>query len=142
MTSPAPALPLVVQAVVGSEDVVVPRLPADERATIDRLPSGTRVVLCDSRPGSRRLLRSRARRLGIDVVEEYCVLPSWDRPVFLFASDPAVVHWGWTHLVTVPPGLTRLHAVASVVVRIGAARWCAALICAAAPSRMLVGRRP
>jgi hypothetical protein len=109
---------------------------------IAELPSGSRVVLIDDRPGGRIRLRRKAARLGLQISREYVVLPSWRRPSFVVEDHPTTLAWLWTTLATVPPGVSRGSLLAEAAVRAGRHWLVLAVVGAVAPGRVVIARRP
>jgi hypothetical protein len=77
------------------------------------LPAGTLVALV----GGRRL-GGVARRAGLRVGAEYVALPSLANPVAITQVSRQPLRWTTRTLLTVPSGVTRLHAPLSVAVRV------------------------
>ncbi|HST66775.1 MAG TPA: hypothetical protein VLM05_16435 [Mycobacteriales bacterium] len=98
------------------------------------LPPGADVVVV----GSRRRVRAHARATGLAVTGEYLALPSLAAPVVL-APVPALA-WTSRAVLTVPPGVTRLHLPYAVAIML--ARRCPGLLRWVARDRVLIGRRP
>ena len=112
------------------------------RGRIAELPSGSRVVLVDDRPGGRIRLRRKAARLGLQVSSEYVVLPSWRRPAFVVEDHTTTLAWLMTTLATVPPGVSRGSLFAEAAVRAGRHRLVLALVGVLVPGRVVIARRP
>jgi hypothetical protein len=106
---------------------------APDRSAAD-LPPGATVVLV----GSRRRVRAHARAAGLAVEAEYLALPSLARTVVL--APAAALGWTSQAVLTVPPGVTRLHRPYSLA--IGAVRLVPRLLRLMARDRVVVGRRP
>jgi hypothetical protein len=104
-----------------------------DRSAAD-LPSGATVVLV----GARRRVRAHVRAAGLTVDTEYLALPSLARPVVL--APAAALGWTSRAVLTVPPGVTRLHRPYSLA--IGAVRVVPRLLRLLARDRVVVGRRP
>jgi hypothetical protein len=99
------------------------------------------VVLADQRHFSRRRLRKKARELGVVVEREFVVLPSIERPMVVIDDTAEAIRHFWTAVATVPPGVAVTALPASAL--LGLVRllpW--RLTGAAAPGRVVVGRRP
>lgn len=121
------------------------------------LPAGTVVVSVDSRAeavrqvrelpvattvalvGGRRLRRL-ARRGRLRVLAEYVALPSLAQPVAITQRTPQTLYWTTHTVLTVPSGITRLHAPAWWAIRMVRAL---PRLMALAPAgdRLLVGTR-
>ena len=89
---------------------------ADRKAAVAQvraLPSGTSVVLV----GGRRL-RWLARRARLHVRSMYVALPSLQTPVAITMVSPDTLRWTARTVVTVPSGVTRLHAPLWTAVRV------------------------
>jgi hypothetical protein len=89
---------------------------ADRKAAVAQaraLPSGTPVALV----GGRRL-RWLAWRARLRVRTVYVALPSLDTPVAITMVAPHALRWTARTIVTVPSGITRLHAPLSLAVRL------------------------
>lgn len=126
--------------------IIEPRRRAERHGSlppggIASLPTGSRVVLTDDRPGGRIRLRRKAARLGLEVSREYVVLPSWRRPSFVVEDHPTTLAWLWTTLATVPPGISRGSLLAEVVVRAGRHRLVLAAVGSLAPGRVVITSR-
>ena len=91
-------------------------MAADRKAAVAEaraLPSGTPVALV----GGRRLRRlARRARLRVRVV--YVALPSLDTPVAITTVAPHALRWTARTVLTVPSGVTRLHAPLWLAVRL------------------------
>jgi len=98
------------------------------------LPSGGTVVLVGPRRRVRALVR--ASRLAVDA--EYLALPSLSRAVVLTRAGG--LPWTARAVLTVPPGVTRLHAVWSAAIAV--VRMFPVLVGLAARDRVGVGRLP
>jgi hypothetical protein len=109
---------------------------------IAELPSGSRVVLIDDRPGGRIRLRRKAARLGLQISREYVVLPSWRRPSFVVEDHPTTLAWLWTTLATVPPGISRGSLLTEAAVRASRHWLVLAVVGSVAPGRVVIARRP
>ena len=109
---------------------------------IGELPSGSRVVLTDDRPGGRIRLRRKAARLGLQISREYVVVPSWSRPSFVVEDHPTTLAWVWTTLATVPPGVSRGSLLAEAAVRASRHRFVLAVVGNVVPGRVVIARRP
>ena len=96
--------------VVPAGAVVVDAEAVDSRRTVAALPAGATVVLT----GARRRVRARARTAGLRVDAEYLALPSLAEAVVL--APLATLPWTARAVLTVPPGVTRLHPVYSVAI--------------------------
>jgi hypothetical protein len=91
-------------------------MAADRKAAVAAaraLPRGTPVALV----GGRRLRRL-ARRAGLRVHAVYVALPSLDTPVAITMVAPQALRWTARTVVTVPSGVTRLHAPMWAAVRL------------------------
>lgn len=108
---------------------------------IAALPSGSRVVLTDDRPGGRIRLRRQAARLGLQISREYVVLPSWRRASFVVEDHPTTLAWLWATLATVPPGVCRGSLLAEAAVRGGRHRLVLVVAGSVAPGRVVIARR-
>lgn len=106
---------------------------APRRSAAD-LPPGATVVLA----GARRRVRAHARAAGLRVEAEYLALPSLAGAVVL--APAAALPWAARSVLTVPPGVTRLHPLWSVAV--AAVRTVPGLLRLLARDRVVVGRRP
>ena len=104
-----------------------------DRSAAD-LPSGATVVLV----GARRQVRAHVRAAGLTVDTEYLALPSLAATVVL--TPAAALGWTSRAVLTVPPGVTRLHRPYSLA--IGAVRVVPRLLRLLARDRVVVGRRP
>ena len=107
-----------------------------------RLPAGSRVVLYDHWPGSRRRCRTLAARGGVRLVREYVALPTLSSAGVLVEDDDAVAGYVASRFGSVPPAaglrarlVTRLVPLAG---RILAGRWRAL----AFGGRVVIGERP
>lgn len=114
-----------------------------ETGTRDQLRAvapGGRVALGDNRLGSEWRLRHRARRLGLDVREEYVVLPTWGQATFVIEADTDTVAWLLGTLGTVPPGVRRWARLVDLLVRrVTVTPWLHRVVVTFAPGRLLVG---
>lgn len=108
---------------------------------IAALPSGSRVVLTDDRPGGRIRLRRKAAWLGLQISREYVVLPSWRRASFVVEDHPTTLAWLWATLATVPPGVSRGSLLAEAAVRGGRHRLVLAVVGSVAPGRVVIASR-
>jgi len=109
--------------------------------TADLLRPDLPVVLMDQHPFSRRRLRRLARGLGVVVEREFIVIPSIGRPMVVIDDVEEAVRHFWTSVATVPPGLAITALPASALLglaRLAPWRWTGA----AAPARVVIGRRP
>ncbi len=89
--------------------------------------------------GGRRL-RWLARRAGVRVTAEYLALPSLATPVAIARRKPETLRWMARTVLTVPSGITRLHAPAWLGVK--AVRTLPGLLSRApAGERLIVGIR-
>jgi hypothetical protein len=110
------------------------------RHDLREVAPGGRIALGDDRLGSGWRLRQRARRLGLDVREEYVVLPTWGQATFVIEADTDTVAWLLSTLATVPPGVRRwAHLVDLLVRRVTVTPWLHRAVVALAPGRLLVG---
>jgi hypothetical protein len=82
-------------------------------ARLRELPSGTLVALV----GGRRL-RGLARRGRVRASAEYLALPTLATPVAITHITPDAMRWTARTVLTVPSGVTRLHAPAWAAVRL------------------------
>jgi hypothetical protein len=80
---------------------------------IRALPAGTIVALA-----GRRGLRGIARRTGLRVAAEYVALPSLATPVAITQVSRQPLCWTSRAILTVPSGVTRLHAPLWAAVRV------------------------
>lgn len=108
--------------------------------TLQRLRWGTPVVLLTDTPFSRRRLRRLARRAGVCIDRELIAVPSTAASLVLVDDDESAVRHFWTSVATVPPGLTRSSAPATLLLLlVRVLPW--GLTGAVAPGRVLIGRR-
>jgi len=99
------------------------------------LPAHTDVVLVGGRQ-----LRALALLAGLHIAAEYIALPSLGHPVAIIQRKRQALRFAARHVITVPPGITRLHLAVWYAVRLVRAvpRLLAWL---PAGDRMLVGTR-
>jgi hypothetical protein len=93
--------------------VVTVRHRSGARAQVRALPSGTPVAFV----GGRRL-RWLAWRSRVRVRATYIALPSLATPVAITKLAPESLRWTARTVLTVPSGMTRLHALAWLAVRL------------------------
>jgi hypothetical protein len=98
------------------------------------LPPGADVVVV----GSGRRVRAHVRAAGLAVTGEYLALPSLAAPVVL--APASALAWTSRAVLTVPPGVTRLHLAYAVAIMV--ARRCPGLLRWVVRDRVLIGRRP
>jgi hypothetical protein len=99
------------------------------------------VALADRRLGSRHRLRRLAATLGVEVDEEYVVLPTWEQGTFVVEDDPATVSWFLSTMATAPPSLVRGGRAVELLLR-GWRRFLSpGLVGAVAPARLVIGTR-
>jgi hypothetical protein len=134
-------VPEAVRLVTEPGDLVLPPRWRAQRSGIAALPSGSRVVLSDDRPGSRIRLRRQAARLGLQILQEYVVLPSWRRAFFVVEDHPTTLAWLWATLATIPPGVSRGSLLAEAAVRCGRHRLVLAVVGSVAPGRVVIASR-
>lgn len=133
-------VPTAVRVLLPPGSVVLGPGATDTPDLLRGVAPGGRVGLVDSRVGSGRRLRRRARRLGLDVRAEYVVLPTWGQATFVVEADQDTVAWLLTTLGTVPPGVRRgAHLVDVLVRRATATPWLHRTVATMAPGRLLVG---
>lgn len=135
-------VPEAVRLVTEPGDVVLPPRWGAEPRAIDALAPGSRVIMCDDRPGSRVRLRRKAARLGLQIQREYVVLPSWRRASFVVEDHPTTLAWLWVTLATIPPGVSRGSLLAEGALRGGRRRLVLAVAGAVAPGRVVIACRP
>lgn len=108
--------------------------------TLQDLRWGTPVVLLTDAPFSRPRLRRLARRAGICIDRELIAVPSTTSSLVLVDDDESAVRHFWASVATVPPGLTRSSAPATLLLMLARILpW--GLTGAVAPGRVLIGRR-
>jgi len=105
-------------------------------ALMRTLPAETVVALV----GGRRLRRV-ARRGRLMVRKEYVALPSLATPVVIAEAAPETLGWTARSVLTVPSGVTRLHAPLWVAIRLMKAMP-ALLTRAPMGDRLLIGVKP
>jgi hypothetical protein len=108
-------------------------------ADVSALPAGTMVALVDDAPMSRPRGRRFARAARISIDREYLALPRLASAVCLVEEAPATTGWASRSVLTVPPGISRLHATVDAGVRVLRRR--PALLGALAPGHIVLGRR-
>lgn len=111
-----------------------------DRQTLRDLPCGTPVVLLTDVAFSRLRLRLLARRAGIRIDRELIAVPSTSASLVLVDDSKSAVRHFWAAVATVPPGLTRSSAPATLLVTL-ARKLPWRLTGAVAPGRVLIGRR-
>jgi hypothetical protein len=104
-----------------------------------RLAPGTPVVLVANRPFARRHLRRTAQRAGISVRRELLVLPDVRHPLVVLDDHDDCIALFWQAVAMVPPGLTRVHPVATLGLRV-LAHTSPELTRRFAPGRILIGQ--
>lgn len=127
-------------APAGSHVVDLPSRPFAIRGTLRRLralPCGSRVIVLDHRPGSRRTRRLAATRALI-VDREYVALPSLRAAVVVAEDSKDSLLWACKCLVTPPPGSAWTHRPAQAGVAL--LRGFPGLASRLAPGRVVVGR--
>ena len=102
-------------------------------------PPGTVVAAADGRLGSRRRIRRMFRKAGIELVDEYVVLPSLDSPVMVVQDSSTTMLWSWRNYLTVPPGAARSAGPAYLAISL-ARRLPPGVLGALLPHRLTVGR--
>jgi hypothetical protein len=118
--------------------------PTRERRRLARavraVSPGTSVVLCAQGIDSRRRCRSFAREAGVVPEREYVALPSVRFPALLVENDAGPIRYAVACLVTSPPGTSPAAGMGVALLRWVGVR-APRLVGAAAPGRMVVGRR-
>jgi hypothetical protein len=135
-------LPVAVRVLLTSDTLFVRpgEVPGDD--LVRSLRSGQRVALADARIGSRRRLRTRARRMGLRIEAEYAVLPSWGHAAFVVQDRKPTLRWLFATVATVPPGLARGAAVVDLGLRAATAMRAVRLAGHLAPGRLVIANRP
>lgn len=108
------------------------------RGTLGALAPGTPVALVLDEVLSRRRARRAFRRADVAVLRELIVIPHTRGPLVLLDDTELAVHRLWHGVATVPPGLSRSSAVATLALRVAAAlpwSWTGAL----ASGRVVIG---
>lgn len=133
-------VPTAVRPLLPPGSVVLGPGCTDDPEALRALAPGGRVALVDSRLGSSRRLRRRARRLRLQVRAEYVVLPTWSQATFVVEADEDTVAWLLKTLGTVPPGVRRGARLVDVLMRRATATpWLHRTVATTAPGRLLVG---
>jgi hypothetical protein len=135
-------LPVAVRVLLTSDTLFVQpgEVPGDD--LVRSLRPGQRVALADARIGSRRRLRTRARRLGLRIEAEYAVLPSWGQAAFVVQDRKPTLRWLFATVATVPPGLARGAAAVDLGLRAATAMRAVRLAGHLAPGRLVIANRP
>lgn len=109
---PSPALPRSPDpwALIAPAGAVVEWRPRASR--LRNLPRGTTIVLVVGGPLARWRLRRVAGRCAIALDRALIVVPTVSAPLALVDDRESAVRYFWSHLATVPPGLTRWYPVA------------------------------
>jgi hypothetical protein len=115
------------------------QLPSHAVRESRRLAPGTPVVLVANRPFARRHLRRTAQRAGISVRRELLVLPDVRHPLVVLDDHDDCIALFWQAVAMVPPGLTRVHPVATLGLRV-LAHTSPELTRRFAPGRILIGQ--
>lgn len=98
-------------------------------------------MLCDGAPASRGRGRRLASASGVAIEREYVAIPSLRRPLFILQEGPASARYFWTHVATVPPGVTRHAGLISAIVQLTTLLGPWRLIGRIVPARVTIGRR-
>jgi hypothetical protein len=104
-------------------DAVVVSMPAGPlgvrraAAELRALPTGTPVVLLDTRLGGRLRSRRIAAAGVMEVDRQYVALPSLSRAIVVAEDSAAALAWACRTLVAPPPGVTWAHALVDAAIR-------------------------
>jgi len=135
-------LPFPVQALVGADTFFLPPGELPDAAQLRAFGHGRTVALSDAAVGGRRRLRRNARLLGLEVVAEYAVLPSWGRATFVVEDEERTVRWLFSTIATVPPGVARGAGLLDLALRLATATGAVRLVGHLVPGRLLLARLP
>jgi hypothetical protein len=106
---------------------------------ISEASPGTVVAAADGRLGSRRRIRRMFQNAGVELVDEYVVLPSLDSPVIVVQDSSTTMLWSWRNYLTVPPGAAWSAGPAYLAISL-ARRLPPGVLSAVLPQRLALGR--